>query len=431
MNLNLYGHAGQWLLVDCGVTFERSPQNPAVNRVEMPDPVFISNRAPAIAGIIATHAHEDHIGALPYLWEQLRCPIYTTPFTRNVLSGKFRQFAVDAPVITVNSEETLRIGAFEVSWIPITHSTPETHALLISTPVARVLHTADWKLDSAPIVGQAINPEAYQRVGRLGLDAVICDSTNATREGSSSSESELFAGLKDLVQDSRGRVIVGCFASNVARLQTLGNVAHVTGRYVGLLGRSLHRMVGCAKAAGYLAENFNPVSSEDLGYLLPEETLLIATGSQGEQGAALSRLAGGSHKNLELGSDDHVIFSATTIPGNEESVSALVANLQARQLRVTHADDYPRPIHASGHPCADELRQMYRWLRPRLAIPVHGEARHMQRNAQLARESGVAMQLCGENGDLFDVVAGRKVANAAPTGRLWFDEAKGQLQKVQ
>ena len=429
MNLNLYGHAGHWLMVDCGVTFEKNEQGSG-NRVEMPDPVFIANRQEALVGIVATHAHEDHIGALPHLWEQFRCPIYTTPFTRNVLLAKFRQHGIDAPVITVTDNEQLELGPFRLQWLPITHSTPETHALLIDTPVGRALHTADWKLDSAPIVGAAVDVGQYQALGSQRLDAVICDSTNATREGHSVSESELFSGLLAEVSDSPGRVVVACFASNIARLQTLGNVAHVSGRYLGLLGRSLRRMVSSARVAGYLTENFNIVDAMDLGYLLPREALILATGSQGEAGAALSRLAQDNHPDVNLAAGDHVIFSAKTIPGNEAAVASLVSSFTARDIRVTHADESSRLLHASGHPCADELRQMYTWTRPRLAVPVHGEPVHMERNAEIARQSGVSERLVGTNGDLFDLLQYRKHQAAAPVGRLWLDENRRRLEKV-
>lgn len=431
MNLNLYGHAGQWLMVDCGVTFEKQASGNLGNRVEMADPAFIANRQHRLAGIVATHAHEDHIGALHHLWEQFRVPIYTTPFTRNVLLSKFRQAGINAPVVTVQPGESLEIGPFRLTWVPVTHSTPETNAILIETDVGRALHTADWKLDSAPIVGEAIDPARYQRLGKLGIDAVICDSTNATLPGCSTSESELFEGLLAEVSASTGRVVVACFSSNIARLQTLGNVAHVSGRYLGLLGRSIKRMVSNARGAGYLQSNFNLLDTFDLGYLLPQETLVIATGSQGEMGAALHRLAQDNHPELNLSSGDHVIFSAKTIPGNEVEVEALIRSFDARQIHVTHADSSERLLHASGHPHAEELRQMYSWLRPGLVVPVHGERKHMLRNAHIAEGAGVPSNLVGENGDVFDLLRRRKRGNKVPVGRVWFDEDSHKLRPVK
>lgn len=432
MNLNLYGHAGKWLMVDCGVTFEKVAGQSG-NRVEMADPLFISSRQPSLVGIIATHAHEDHIGALAHLWEQFRCPIYTTEFTRQVLIRKLRQKNCDALVVTVKENELLNLDPFTVRWLPITHSTPETHALLISTTVGKVLHTADWKLDAAPIVGKAFDAERYRRLGHLAIDAIVCDSTNANHSGSSVSEGELFEGLLAKVRESSGRVVIACFASNIARLQTLGNVAHMSGRYLGLLGRSLHNMMSCAKAAGYLQENFMPVNNADLGYLLPAETLIVATGSQGELNAALHRLAMDSHADISLAAGDHVIFSAKTIPGNEAEVERLINAFQARHIRVTHAsafDDSQPQLHASGHPCAEELLQMYRWVKPRIAIPVHGESEHMRCNAALAKAAGVPFQLQGLNGDLFDIANAVVKRKAAPVGRLWLDEKTQRLEKV-
>lgn len=432
MNLNLYGHAGRWLMVDCGVTFEK-PAGAVNNRVEMPDPLFISSRQPTLAGIIATHAHEDHIGALAHLWDQFRCPIYTTAFTRQVLQRKFREKGIQAPIVTVAPDEVLSLEPFQIRWLPITHSTPETSALLISTPVGQVLHTADWKLDPAPIVGEAINRHRFSTLSEQTVNAIVCDSTNANQTGSSISEGELFEGLLAAVRGSPGRVVLACFASNIARLQTLGNVAHVCGRYLGLLGRSLHNMASCARAAGYLREHFNPVDNADLAWLQAQELMLIATGSQGEANAALHRLASDTHPDIQLEAGDHVIFSAKTIPGNESDVERLIRLFEARGIRVTHAGQLSaaaRPLHASGHPCADELLDMYRWVKPTLAIPVHGEPEHMRCNAALAKAAGVPFQLRGLNGDLFDLLAGRIKRGAAPVGRLWLDERSGRLEKV-
>ena len=431
MNLNLYGHAGSWLMVDCGVTFEKSPDATRTgNRIELPEPSFISNRAESLVALIATHAHEDHIGAIVHLWDQFKCPIYTTSFTRNVLLRKLREKGVDAPVITVSSGEEIHLGPFYVKWLPITHSTPETNALLITTPVGKVLHTADWKIDSAPIVGQPVRPSLYQALGQSGVDAIVCDSTNADRPGHSVSESELFHGLNGKVAASRRRVVVGCFSSNVARLQTLGNVARVSGRYLCLLGRSLHRMVSSARAAGYLTENFVCIDNYELGYLLPEETLIVATGSQGELGAALHRLASDNHQDVNLSAGDHVIFSTMTIPGNEKQVTGLVSAFRARGIQVTLADESDIPLHASGHPYIDELKQMYQWVRPRLAIPVHGEERHLRANGRIASGEGVPYRLVGKNGDLFDLVNNRRIEAAVKVGRLWLNESRARLERV-
>ena len=430
-NLNLYGHAGSWLMVDCGVTFEKfRDESRAGNRIELPDPSFISNRAESLVALIATHAHEDHIGAIAHLWDQFQCPIYTTAFTRNVLLRKLREKGVDAPVITVSTGEEIQLGPFFINWLPVTHSTPETNALLIKTSVGKVLHTADWKIDSAPIAGEPFCPSSFHALGQSGIDVIVCDSTNATKPGHSVSESELFHGLNGRVAASRKRVVVGCFSSNVARLQTLGNVAKVSGRYLGLLGRSLRHMVSSARAAGYLKENFSCVDNYELGYLLPEETLIVATGSQGEAGAALHRLALDNHPDVNLSAGDHVIFSTTTIPGNEKQVAGLVSALSARGIQVTLADESDVSLHASGHPYVDELKKMYQWVRPRLAIPVHGEERHLRANARIASGEGVPHCLVGKNGDLFDLVSNKRREGVAKVGRLWLNESSSRLEPV-
>jgi ribonuclease J len=281
------------------------------------------------------------------------------------------------------------------------------------------------------VVGDAIHAEHYSRLAALNIDAIVCDSTNANHRGSSVSEGQLFDGLLASVCGSGRRVVLACFASNIARLQTLGNVAHVAKRYLGLLGRSLHNMAACAKAAGYLHQNFKLVNNGDLAYLLPAEVMLIATGSQGEVNAALHRLAIDNHPDISLAAGDHVVFSAKTIPGNELEVERLVKAFESRQIRVTHASYLPdndRPLHASGHPCADELLQMYHWVKPRIAIPVHGEREHMRCNAAIAKAAGVPLQLQGLNGDLFDL-RGTVKRKAAPVGRLWLDERKNTLEK--
>ncbi|XOV86723.1 MAG: ribonuclease J [Pseudomonadota bacterium] len=418
MNLNLYGHNGKWLMVDCGITFEANSNTNERARVVAADPQFITARQDSLAGIVATHAHEDHIGALPHLINQFRVPVYTTPFTANILRQKFRRADISATVIEVLSRETLTIGPFRVKWLPVTHSTLETHALLISTPVATVLHTADWKIDLDPVAGETFDAAMLQNLARLPLDAVVCDSTNATLPGHSLSESALAAGLKELVCATEGRVVVACFASNIARLQTLGRIAAETGRHLGVLGQSLQTMIDSAKSCGYLSAAFEPVDETCLGYLPPDELLVVTTGSQGEPGAALHQLAMDSHPHLNLAAGDTVLFSARAIPGNEANIKRLADRLIQADVRVIMASDANMPIHASGHPCADELDQLYRWTAPRLAIPVHGESTHLAANAEIARQAGVPAQLVGKNGDLFDIRADRLVHSAASSGRI-------------
>jgi ribonuclease J len=432
MNLNLYGHDGSWLMVDCGVTFERSP-GARQARVEMPDPAFaVANRA-RLAGIVATHAHEDHLGALPWLWPLLRAPLYTTPFTAAVLRRKCegREAEVPAPLNVVAPGDRRQLGPFTVQWLPMTHSTPETCALHVSCPAGSVLHTADWKIDPAPVVGPAFDAAPFAALGDGRLDAVVCDSTNALRPGRSPSEGELAQGLGAALAAQPGRVVVACFASNVARLRTLLAAGRAAGRYAGLLGRSLRTMADCARACGYLAAGDRLAPSSHLGYLPPREVLAIATGSQGEAGAALDRLARDNHPDLSLEAGDCVLFSARTIPGNETAVARLRQRFGERGITVLHADDdRGPPLHASGHPCSDELADLYRWLRPRLAVPVHGEPPHLAVNAATARAAGVRLALTGANGDLFHLAPEPGVRRrAVPTGR-WTPAVDGTLQPV-
>jgi len=428
MNLNLYGHDGAWLMVDCGVTFERAP-GARRSRLEMPDPTFALAQRGRLAGIVATHAHEDHIGALPWLWPLLRAPLYTTPFTATVLRRKCagREAEVPEPLHTVAAGEIRQLGPFTVQWLPITHSTPETCALHIRCAAGSVLHTADWKIDPQPVVGPAFDPGPFAALGDGRLDAVVCDSTNAPRPGRSPSEGELAAGLGEVLAAQPGRVVVACFASNVARLRTLLAAGRACGRHAGLLGRSLRTMADCARACGYLDAADRLAPSAHLGYLPPREVLGIATGSQGEAGAALDRLARDDHPDLSLEPGDCVLFSARTIPDNERAVARLRARLTERGIAVVHADDGHRPpLHASGHPCADELADLYRWLRPRLAVPVHGEPAHLAANAAAARAAGVPLALTGGNGDLFHLAPAPGVRRrAAATGR-WQLAADGR-----
>ncbi len=431
MNLNLFGHDGAWLMVDCGITFEHVA-GPHDTRIQMPDPAFIASRRDRLVGLVATHAHEDHIGAIPLLWPQLNCPVYTTAFTAAVLRNKSagRGNELPGPVVEVSPGSSMQLGPFGVQWLPITHSTPDTCALHITTPAGSVLHTADWKLDAEPVVGPAFDAGTYEAVGLSGVDAVICDSTNAPVPGFTPTEAAVAAGLEQLIHQCTGRVVVACFASSIARLQTVAGIAADTGRYLGLLGRSLHTMAGCARGVGLLDERFATITPAHLGYLPREEVLVLATGSQGEPGAALQRLAADSHPHLNLESGDTVIFSARTIPGNEESVARLQAAFKARGIHVVHADNHAGVIHASGHPCAGELDAMYRWLRAPVAVPVHGEARHMAANAEIARAAGVKLPLTGQNGDLFHLAPEPGIRRrAAAVGRLEVT-ADGGLARV-
>ncbi len=401
MNLNLYGHDQQWLMVDCGVTFGKNqPGQP--NRILMADPDFIASRRQQLQGIVITHGHEDHIGAVPYLWPLLLCPVYCTPFAAQILRRKLRDLKLidQVPIIEVDPKQPLQLGHFLLHWVPLTHSIPEAFGLLIECPAGRVFHTADWKLDPQPILGAPYQPQRYQALANKKVTAMVCDSTNATLPGHSISEGELLAGLEHYIAKAKGRVVVSCFASNLARVASVYRIALAYDRQVALLGRSLSAMLQAARATGHWQEGpFVP--NEHLGYLPEHATLVLATGSQGEANAVLAKLAFDRHQDMELAAGDTVILSSKTIPGNEEAVTSLLKALQAKGVEVVDTDTASMPIHASGHPCQDELQLMYQWVQPQIAVPVHGEPVHLQAHAELCKAWGVPSQLLGRNGDLF------------------------------
>jgi len=425
MNLNLYGHAGRWLMVDCGVTFN-SPLSPQYQHstaagghaeVLAADPSFIASQRENLAGIVITHAHEDHIGALVQLWPRFSCPVYTTPFTAEVLRRKLANSKLQPqiPIIEIQSGGTVNIGPFCLNWLAITHSIPEPHALLINTAAGSVFHTADWKMDPEPITGRAFKAAPFKRLARQNITAMVCDSTNALRDGFSLSETQCAEALLQVIKAATGRVVVSGFSSNVGRIISLARIAVKTGRYMALLGRSLNNMVGAARATGYWPQELVLADPAHIGYLPKEEVLVVATGSQGEARAALSRLADDSHPQLLLEPDDLVIFSSIIIPGNEMLISRLIEKFQARNIKTLQSHNTTLPIHVSGHPCKGELDLLYRWVQPQIAVPVHGEAAHLQANAAVAKTAGIPLQLTGLNGDLFVL---------APTPRLWHGFAK-------
>ncbi|MBW7472110.1 ribonuclease J [Marinobacter sp. M216] len=433
MNLNLYGHDGQWLMVDCGVTFPRPGRVAADGTihhsgeppVQMADPAFIADRRDQLAGLVITHAHEDHVGAVPYLWPLLQCPIYTSRFTAEILRRKLAEFDLlhRVPIIVVETGESRQIGPFDVQWLALTHSIPDPNALMIRTEIGNIFHSGDWKLDDQPLVGHGYSRKTFTDLADEGVAAMVCDSTNATVAGHSVSEAALHEGLLQAVQSAQGRVVVTCFGSNIARLHTLGLIARETGRYMGLLGRSLVNMSAAARAAGVWDAADRLIAPSHLGYLPRGEVLAVATGSQGEPRTALRRLAAGTHPDFELEAGDTVIFSARAIPGNEEEIETLIGRLRELGVTVITAEDSRIPIHASGHPAQEELRAMYQWVRPNIAIPVHGEAEHMDTHAGIARGCGVPRTLVGRNGDLFMIrpVPGMR-RQIAETGRLGWDK---------
>ena len=441
MNLNLYGHDGQWLMVDCGVSFDE-PLTPAykdvsqasnqstfkatTHRVVAPNPSFITKQKEALAGIVITHAHEDHVGAIPYLWERFQKPIYTTSFTAEVLRRKLARskLANRITIVEVDAGDTKQIGSFSVNWLAITHSLPEPFALKINTPVGTVLHTADWKIDANPITGLPFDVSLYKRLGNENILAMVGDSTNATKPGFSISERNCYDGLLSTIAPLKGRVVVGCFGSNIARLISLAKVAKKTKRYMALYGRSLMNMYGIAKQQGIWPDDLPVTDPQHLGYLPPHEVLAVATGSQGEKNTALARFAKDTHSYLSLDKGDTVLFSSIVIPGNEESVDRLSKALQAKGVTVIHSEDSTLPIHASGHPCEEELKLMYHWVKPTIAIPVHGEHQHLQAHANIAKACGIKKTYVGQNGDLYRLAPQPSIRRqVVPVGRIPVQQA--------
>jgi ribonuclease J len=425
MNLNVYGYQGDWLIIDCGVTFGDDSQ-PGLE-VVMPDPGFIVERRDRLLGIVATHAHEDHIGAIPYLWRQLRCPIWATPFTASFLRAKLAEtgFADQVKINVVPLSGRFTIGPFDLELITLTHSIPEPNAVALRTPVGTVLHTGDWKFDPDPLIGPTADEAALLRLGDEGVLALVGDSTNALRPGTSGSEAELRRSLIDLIGRYDARVAVACFASNVARLETIARAAVAHGREIALVGRSLWRIDKAARENGYLTDLPRFLTEDEAGYIPRDRIVMICTGSQGEPRAALSRIARDDHPHVVLETGDVVIFSSRIIPGNEKSINRLQNALVRLGVEIVTEEDHF--VHVSGHPARDELVRMYQMVRPQIAVPVHGEARHLIAHAELAGECQVQQPLVIQNGDVVRLAAsGASVVDEVPVGRLASD-GKGLL----
>ena len=427
MNLNLYGHHQSWLMVDCGVSFQRD--DPRQPDVFMADPHFILQRRQQLQGLILTHAHEDHLGAVAHLWPQLQCPVYATPFAAHVLRRKLREHRLltRVPLHEVAPGQIVTCGPFRVQWMDITHSIPEAQALLIETGAGRIFHTGDWKLDADPVIGKPFAADQFSRLADLGIDAMVCDSTNAMEPGASHSEASLLAGLQVAVEAAKEAVIITTFASNLARLNTIAKIAAATGRQLCLLGLSMNNMLRAALETGYWDAPIRPVSPEQILHAPRSKRLIVAAGSQGDEGAALQRLTLGTNKHYSLVSGDTVIFSCRVIPGNEAQVAALVEQLEKQRMHIVI--DPEQPIHASGHPATDELKQMYGWVKPKLVIPTHGTPAHIKANASIATQCQ-AQTLTGLNGDLFCIAPKIEVRRSfAKVGRLG-DYGKGQLRPI-
>lgn len=424
MNFALYGFGSgrerQWIVVDCGVAFGKTDL-PGVDAL-LPDIQFARKVRKAIAGIVITHAHEDHYGALLDLWPELGAPVYMTPFAAALLAAKRAGTpgAPDLPVTVVGQGERVTVGPFDIEYVPVSHSIPEPNALVLRTPAGTIVHSGDWKLDPEPGLGLPTDGARLQAVGREGVVALVCDSTNAVRDGVSPSEAEVTRTLNKLIAGARQRVIVTTFASNVARLKAVAQAAHDAGRNVVVMGRAMHRSISVADELGYL-DGLGPfLDIDDFNALPRDKVVVLCTGSQGESRAMLSRVATGEHRQVAFSPGDLVIFSSRAIPGNEWVINGLINQLVDGGIEVL--TDRDALVHTSGHARRDELKTLYGWLRPAAVIPVHGEALHLHEQAKLARASGIETVVEIRNGDLIRVAPGpaEKIDKVA-SGRLYRD----------
>ncbi len=424
MNAYLYGigtpKARQWLMVDLGLTFPHENE-PGVDIV-LPDLRFIEAEKGALAGLLLTHAHEDHIGAVLDLWPKLKCPIYATPFTAGMLAAKVVENGnrVKLPITIVKMGSRFNIGPFDLELVTLAHSIPEPSGVVIRTDLGTVFHTGDWKFDATPLVGEAADEAKLAKLGEAGVDVVICDSTNALRHGRSPSETEVGQSIAKIIKGAKRRVAVTSFASNVARVKAVADAAEAAGRKLVVSGRALHRVIQVAKDTGYLPESLSALDQQHFGYLEPHEVVALCTGSQGEARAAMARIAEGEHPEIKLTRGDMVIFSSRPIPGNEIGIGKIQNSLA--RLGVEVITDSDALVHVTGHPRREELKQMYAFLKPKLAVPMHGEARHMEEHAKLARQAGVPETHVAYNGQMLRLLPRpAKVVADVPVGRFYRD----------
>lgn len=424
MNAYLYGlgpaSGRDWLLVDLGVTFP-DDREPGVD-VVFPDIRFIEEERTRLAGILLTHAHEDHFGAVAELWPRLRVPVYGTRFTIAFLKEKLSEYPwrEEVPLVEIPVGGRLNIGPFDVELVSMSHSIPETNGVAIRAGGGLILHSADWKLDPAPGAGPATDVAKLRRLGDEGVDVLICDSTNALSEGVTESEADVATTLRRIIYEARNRVAVTSFASSVGRLLAVAHAAEAAGRHLVMVGRSMRRMADLARETGLWPETLKILTEDDYGHLPPETVVVLLTGSQGEQRAALARVAEGQHPRVKLGKGDLVVFSARTIPGNENAVIRIQNKLADMGVEVL--TEWPEgPIHASGHPRRGEIAKLYEWVRPRMLIPMHGEARHLEAHAAFARSHGIPA-VSVRNGSMVRLLPGpAEIIDEAPVGRVYRD----------
>ena len=424
MNLAMYGFGPEdkreWIVVDMGVSFA-GPEHPGADLI-LPDIRFLEAEKHNLRGIIITHAHEDHYGALLDLWPRLKAPVYATPFTAGLLEAK-RQSEFGAPEIPVTifkAGETFEVGPFKIEAIAVTHSIPEPVSLAITTPLGTVVHTGDWKMDPDPSMGPLIDEARFRAIGDRGVLALICDSTNAMREGESPSERQVGDSLRELIENARGRVAITTFSSNVGRIRSITEAARDAGRQVLVVGRSMKRTIAVATELGYMEGLPEFLSEDDYGYIPRENVVMILTGSQGEPRAALAKLARDEMRSIALSAGDTVIFSSRPIPGNEKAILEIKNKLIDQGIKLISDED--ALVHVSGHPRRSELKRMYSWVRPRILVPVHGEAAHLVAQGSLGAMEGIEEIAQVRDGDMLRLAPGKaEIIDKAPIGRIYKD----------
>ncbi|MBM5787164.1 MAG: ribonuclease J [Pelagibacterales bacterium] len=424
MNLNLFGYGKpgeyKWIIVDIGVTF--SDDNIPGIEVILPNPEFIVDQKENLLGIVLTHAHEDHVGAIAHLWPMLECPIYATPFTAAIVREKFKELKINigSHLKIVKLGGNVKLGAFDIDYVTLTHSILEPNGLAITTPEGVVLHTADWKIDDDPLIGEKTDIKKLTEIGKKGVLAMVCDSTNIFNLGSSGSESLVRTGLFTVLEKMKNRIVITSFASNVARMETVFKVAEKVGRQVCLVGRSMNRIYQLARQCNYLQDIKVPIDVRDSKKIPKNKIVFLCTGSQGEQRAALARIANGTHPDLQLEKDDNVIFSSRIIPGNEKRLFKIFNDFSKNDINVLSEEN--SMIHVSGHPAREDLKKMYNWIKPKILIPVHGEQRHMTEHIHFAKEMGVKFPIKVSNGEIIRLSPGEpKVVDKVTWGRVYLD----------
>jgi len=425
MNMNLFAYGKEdnqkWIIVDMGVTFA-DDSIPGIDLI-MPDPGFIIDKKDDLLGVVLTHAHEDHIGAVAHIWPELKCKLYATPFTAALITEKFKEKKIDISpylkIVPLNSK--IKLGEFEIDFVTLTHSILEPNGLSIKTPLGTILHTGDWKIDPNPLIGNKIDEEKLKKIGDEGVSAMICDSTNIFSPGRAGSESDVRDSLLRIMELKTKRILVTSFASNVARMESIFYCAKKTGRSICLVGRSMHRIYKAAKKCGYLKGLIEPLEPRDAKKVSKNKILYLATGSQGEPMGAMNRIINGSHPEVFLEDGDCVIFSSKIIPGNEKKLYQLQNLIVKNNMEIISEEN--AFVHVSGHPNRDDLKDMYKWVNPKSVIPVHGEHRHMQEHVKFAKEMQVPKTLLIENGDIIKLLPGKfpEIIDKAPSGRIYLD----------